>query len=85
MKLKSLRPYFRPTRLRNYDSLVLGFNKGKPDIKSKHCVHVIIYITRSELASLALSLYVCGLWRHLSSMDDIIIMHCTWTVLYQGP
>ena len=41
---------------------------------------IIIYSTRSELASLALSLYVC-----LSGMDDIIIMHCTCTVLYQGP
>ena len=39
-----------------------------------------IYNTRSELASLALSLYVC-----LSGMDDIIFMHCTCTVLYQGP
>ena len=41
---------------------------------------IILYYTRSELASLALSLYVC-----LSDMDDIIIMHCTCTVLYQGP
>ena len=44
-------------------------------------VTVNLFITRSELASLALSLYVC-----LSGMDDIIIiMHCTCTVLYQGP
>ena len=49
------------------------------------CVHIQcmhINSTRSELASLALSLY---LWRCLSGMDDIIIMHCTCTVLYQGP
>ena len=44
----------------------------------KQAVDTCIVSTRSELASLALSLYV-----YLSGMDDIIIMHCT--VLYQGP
>ena len=43
-------------------------------------MYIIIIITRSKLASLSLSLYV-----YLSGMDDIIIMHCTCTVLYQGP
>ena len=34
----------------------------------------------SSIRSLSPCSYVC-----LSSMDDIIIMHCTCTVLYQGP
>ena len=44
-----------------------------PQVYTVKCV--AISYTRSELASLALSLYVC-----LSGMDDIIIMHLHCTV-----